>query len=124
MKLLKKGRRRLIYDYGKNVLKVNRDKNLPDFNLQEWENWLKVKGTEFEKYFCPCIQYNPVKKTLVMVKGRKINWDNEKYYNIQVPLIFTDRKLTNFCLYEDRIVSIDYHKINLLQHEFITINRR
>jgi hypothetical protein len=123
MKLLSRGRRRLVYSYDNKILKINKHNYLPDFNLQEWQNWLKVKGTEFEKYFCPCIEYRD-DTVLLMEKGEKINWKDEKYYNVLVSAIFTDRKPKNFCLYKNRIVGVDYHRINSLQHKLITINKR
>lgn len=137
MKLISKGLFRVVYLYDKKtVLKNNIDitkqpseymeKRMLKYanndinynaNLNEWNNWLKVKGTKWEKYFCPCIEYRK-DKSLLMLKAEPMPHDypglvknkhNRFIYN-KFPSVFhlETKKIKNIGILDGRVVCFDY----------------
>lgn len=98
LEFIGQGANRKVYGGDGFVVKINRKGNE---NIKEWENWLKIKGTEWEKCFCPCLEYNT---HLVMLRAEEIS-DVGWFY---VPSWLDDCKRENFGILDGRMVCLDY----------------
>lgn len=105
----------LLYPNAKNYRKSEKEydlyyqKNNP--NLNEWKNWLKIKDTEFAKYFCPCIEYRK-DGSLLMKKVQMIDWSKINYKTLDLPNFFSrdEKRRCNLGMLDDRVVCFDYEK--------------
>lgn len=82
-------------------------------NVVEWEAWQEIKHLRpsIRKWFAPCVAISPC--GIVMLQKRTTPL-NEEELPKRVPAFLTDTKLSNFGLYEGRIVAHDYGLSNLI----------
>ncbi len=114
------------------VYALGKDKVLKKWKLrkrairQEWKNWLKVKDTRYEKYFCPCVELDETDCSLIMMRADKVpehrRLEVEEAANAIAGLIMgkwssypgvhikdlIDPSMKNFGVYQDRVVCVDY----------------
>lgn len=74
-------------------------------NIVEWETWERVRGTEFEKWFAPCVNISPSGSVLIMKKTIPIL---QKDYPKKMPVFLTDFKYSNYGEFDGRFVCHDY----------------
>lgn len=118
MKLIGEGMSRKVYDLENGtVLKVMHEKPQnpkdittykPTANKDEWKWWNKYKGTDMEKYLCPCIELRE-NGDLVMKKGNKFKYEDYKHYELPGFLDEYQRRFGGLREVDGRLVSIDYH---------------
>lgn len=97
------GANRTVYREGDVVKKHTRDRRRKNpENRKEWENWQKMKGTEFEPYFCPVLSYED--DIITMPYCSKV----KKGTYVDLPSHLNDVKNPNVGWYDGRIVCIDY----------------
>jgi len=120
--LIKKGLFREVYRYGEDeILKIERKVSIANLNkwangnkeysanLTEWQNWLKVKGTELEKYFCPCVAYS--REGLIMKRAKPLDKSRTDEISKIKELKLLGNEPTyekNLGMYQDRVVCFDY----------------
>ena len=100
--------------YGRSVYICGLDQNLVvkvednarNFqNVIEWETWLTVKGTKFERWFAPCIQISATGSVLIMARTIE---PRKHQYPDKLPIFLTDTKHSNYGIYKSRFVCHDY----------------
>lgn len=82
-------------------------------NVIEWETWHRVKTTNMAQWFAPCYHLSTGGVYLTMARVTPLPNDRRP---TKLPAIFSDVKMGNFGLYEDRVVCCDYGTI--LEHVF------
>ena len=90
-KLLGKGVTRKVYEHPENKnyvikesigpIKEDKENRLYGSNKREWEAWLYIKDSKYEKYFCPCIELLDEGLYLIMERAikttKKVNLPKE-----------------------------------------------
>jgi hypothetical protein len=87
-------------------------------NIVEWETWKNVEGTEFEKWFAPCMHISRNGCILVMKRTTR-----PTAYPDKLPAFLTDTKQTNYGMYKDQFVCHDYG-LSLLMQTGLTKRQR
>jgi hypothetical protein len=103
------GINRWVFQYDEDsILKVKKDEHDSELvNFNEWKNWLLVKGTELEKYFCPCVKYYETGE-LLMKLAKPLRFGPWQEY-LEIPVFISDYLSEgNFGVYGGRIVHLDY----------------
>jgi hypothetical protein len=72
-------------------------------NVIEWETWKRVVGTEFERWFAPCISISPNGSVLIQARTTV-----PTKFPDQMPVFLTDFKRANYGVYKGRVVAHDY----------------
>lgn len=107
-KHLGRGQNRDVYEFKWNpvyaVIKIERG---GDFfqNIMEYRVWKEVKGTEWEKWFAPCLEISANGHYLIQAR---VEFPEKKKYPKKLPKFFTDTKFKNYGLYQGRWVACDY----------------
>jgi hypothetical protein len=98
-------------------------KNEYNENNLEYLIWKKYENKSFSKYLCPILEISNNKKFLVMKKALRISKKNfndeqlkklnEDYEKVKREMLdycskLVDLKLSNFGVYDNRVVMIDY----------------
>ena len=80
-------------------------------NQREWDVWQMVKGTEYEQFFCPCVEISNDGKYLIQKKAKK------SILKFTHPIIKgRDTMLTkNAGIYNEQVVLIDYGDSGILK---------
>lgn len=109
-KLIGEGASRWVFDYDKDtVLKIEKGDWMA--NVIEYDTWIAVEGTKWEKWFCPCVDISENGRMLWMKKASKL------YHQPKVlPSFFADVNMTNLGEYRGHVVAVDY-SINTLIKE-------
>ena len=74
-------------------------------NIMEWKVWESVQGTKWEPWFAPCIAISPNGIVLVQDYARPATLAE---LPDKIPSFFTDTKISNWGVYQDRPVAVDY----------------
>jgi hypothetical protein len=116
-------RRVFSHKYDENIVIKMIKKNDYNENNLEYLIWKKYENKAFSKYLCPVLEISNNKKFLIMKKALRIskknfNEDelkklNEEYEKVKREMLdfcskLVDLKLSNFAVYENRVVMIDY----------------
>ena len=105
--LIAEGASRWVFDYDKDtVLKIEKGDWMA--NVIEYDTWIAVQGTKWEKWFCPVVDISENGRMLWMKKATKL-YEQPKH----LPSFFADVKLSNLGEYNGHIVAVDY-SINTL----------
>ena len=100
-----------------NVLKLQYSRGA--HNSMEWEIWQAVRGTKWEKWFCPCVRIDSWGSALVMRRAVPFNSEREFLAKIKrVPSFFDDVKWGNWGMLDGRPVCIDYGHHHLFKLGF------
>lgn len=81
-------------------------------NIVEWETWDEVVGTEFEKWFAPCVSISGAGVVLVQKKTKVIS--SNKLPD-KMPSFLGDFKQGNFGMYKGHICAHDYGRTRLME---------
>lgn len=101
-----KGVFRQVYDCAIDdslIIKIEYSDSRLFCNCTEWNVWNTVKGTEFEKYFAPCVKISMGGQVLLMKKTQPL-----KKYPEKIPAFFTDTKRANYGKYNGSFCCHDY----------------
>ena len=79
-------------------------------NWTEYSIWNAVKGTKYEKWFCPVLEISPCGSFLLMKKARSIK-ETDKLPK-KLPNFFTDIHTGNFGWIGSQLVCTDYQFIS------------
>lgn len=104
-KYLGRGIDRIVFEYKPNpkyVIKI--DIGNSQANSIEWNNWLTVKYTKYEKWFAPIKEISPCGRILLM---EKVKTDGN-YSPKRVPVFMADLHDGNWGLLKGKPVCIDY----------------
>lgn len=108
--LIGDGSSRWVFDYDKNtVLKV--EKGDWHANTIEWDTWMGVKYTKWEKWFAPVLNISDNGRLLWMQKCNKL-YEQPK----RLPTFLGDVRLNNLGELNGRIVCIDYSINNFISN--------
>lgn len=100
--LIGEGASRWVFDYTDDlVLKV--EKGDWGANVIEYDTWIAVQGTKWEKYFAPVVDISDNGRLLWQTKCQKVYTQPKK-----LPDFLDDVKLSNLGWYNGRIVVLDY----------------
>ena len=120
------------------VIKISKKGN--DENMLEYKIWKKYENSKFANFLCPVIAISKDGKTLIMKRAKKIcknhfteeeekkyieEYENTKKIIIKFCSKITDFRISNFCVYQNRVVMIDFaHFRNevLLDDNFCNLN--
>lgn len=80
-------------------------------NVHEMHVWETVKGTEYEKWFAPCLHISNSGHILIQ---KKTSIPEPKEYPEKIPNFLTDIGRRNFGMFEGRFVAHDYGFSRLL----------
>jgi hypothetical protein len=109
-KLIGEGASRWVFDYDNDtVLKIEKGDWMA--NVIEYDTWLAVQGTKWEKWFCPVTDISDNGRMLWMKKAHKL-YEQPKH----LPSFFADVVLSNLGEYNGHIVAVDY-SINTILKE-------
>jgi hypothetical protein len=73
-------------------------------NAIEWDTWVHA-NPGLRKWLCPCIDISPSGAVLIMQKADPIR---ERELPKKLPALFTDLKISNWGVIDDKPVCIDY----------------
>lgn len=99
------------------VIKVLKNTNRPDLKVQnknEWEIWDMIKGTKYEKYFCPCIEISDCGKYLTAKRAQRAKHPVKFPKELQCDGDIKWKQ--NSGIYNDNTVIIDYGHPKLFNH--------
>jgi hypothetical protein len=100
--LIGEGASRWVFDYNEDmVLKV--EKGDWGANVIEYDTWVAVQGTKWEKWFAPVVDISDNGRLLWQKKCQKVYTQPKK-----LPDFLDDVKLSNLGWYNNRIVVLDY----------------
>lgn len=110
-KLIGSGIYRQVYEYKFNkdlVVKIETADTKFFANIQEYSVWQEVQGTEFAKYFAPCVAISENGLILLQKRTKPM-----KKYPKEIPAFFTDTKLQNYGMIKGQFCCHDYasHKL-------------
>lgn len=89
------------------VVKIE-DKSRTYQNPVEWETWTFVAGTEYAKWFAPCLRISMNARVLIMKRTAPI----AKLPRL-LPSFMVDLKPENWGMLDDRVVCHDYGTISV-----------
>jgi len=108
--LIGQGASRWVFDYNKDtVLKI--EKGDWHANVVEWDTWIAVKGTKWEKWFAPVVDISENGRLMWQKKCNKVYEQPKK-----LPNFLHDVKLSNLGELNGRIVAIDYSINKLIEN--------
>src|ERR1700679_3075990 len=105
--LMNQGASRWVFDYNEDlVMKVEKGDWMA--NVIEYDTWIAVQGTKWEKWFAPVVDISDNGRLLWQKKCKKLYEQPKK-----LPSFFADVKLSNLGELNGQIVAVDY-SINTL----------
>ena len=82
-------------------------------NVWEWRVWERVRGTDFERYFAPCVHISPNGNVLIQ---RRTTLARPDEYPERLPVFLSDTKRSNYGLFDGRLVCHDYGTALMLEY--------
>lgn len=117
------GQFRSVYEYDPDptcVIKME-DKYTSFSNVTEWQIWDKIKGTEFAKWFAPCVKISGTGVWLIQKKTIPLRAEELPK---QVPAFFTDLKAENWGRIGKHVVCHDYGNNLLIEKGMTKLMRK
>jgi hypothetical protein len=107
--LIGEGASRWVFDYNDDlVLKVEKGDWMA--NVIEYDTWVAVQGSKWEKWFAPIVDISDNGRLLWQKKCKKVYEQPKK-----LPSFFADVKLSNLGEYNGQIVAVDYSINKLIE---------
>jgi len=74
-------------------------------NIQEWNNWLWLKDSCYEKWLCPCYFISETGAVLIQRRAQSVV---KSELPRKIPPFFLDKKVENWGRIGNKIVCLDY----------------
>jgi hypothetical protein len=104
------GIHRTVFEHGQDkTLVVKLENEAGSFaNPQEWEVWERIRETSLAKWFAPCVAISGAGAVLFQKRTEPVTLTVLRAELPQVPVFFTDLKVSNWGRFDGRIVCHDY----------------
>ena len=102
------GTERSVYEFRLDpsmVIKIDRSRQFS--NVSEWDVWTNVSHhyPDYAKYLAPCVHISSCGRVMLQMKTTPVERDKLPE---SIPAFFTDYKIQNWGMLEDRVVCHDY----------------